>query len=138
MTTSDSSPVSLDASAAIRAARATSNQAIAERDADRVVACMMSDVTVAVAHGPRLNGREASRAAFAAQFAERSFMGYVREPDEVVIHDPATQATERGRWLGRWKQGMGEQVMRGTYVAEWRHTALGWFIQSEVFVPGDL
>lgn len=133
----DPSPVFKSASAAIRAVRATSNQAIAARDADRVVACMMSDVTVAVAHGPRLNGREASRAAFAAQFAERSFMGYVREPHEVAIHDPPTQATEHGRWLGRWKQGMGEQVMRGTYVAEWAHTALGWFIQSEVYAPGD-
>jgi ketosteroid isomerase-like protein len=134
---SDPSPVARSAERAIRATRAASNQAIATRDADRVVACMMSDVTVAVAHGPQLNGREASRVAFAAQFAERTFMGYVREPHEIVIHDNPTQATERGRWLGRWTQGIGEQVMRGTYVAEWAHTALGWFIQSEVYTPGD-
>jgi len=142
MTTSPDQPSSESSASAtirtaIRAVRAVSNQAIAARDADRVVACMMHDVTVAVAHGPRLNGREASRAAFAAQFAERTFMGYVREPHEIVIHDPLTQATERGRWLGRWKQGVGEHVMRGTYVAEWRHTALGWFIQAELFTPSD-
>jgi ketosteroid isomerase-like protein len=132
----DPSPASLGAIAAIRAVRATSNQAIGARDADRVVACMMSDVTVAVAHGPQLTGRESSRAAFAAQFSERTFVGYVREPSDIAIHEPPTRATERGRWLGRWKQGAGEHVMRGTYVAEWCHTALGWFIQSEVFTPG--
>ena len=121
---------------AVREARAASNAAIVERDADRVVACMMHDVTVAVAHGPTLLGREASRAAFAAQFAERTFKGYVREPNEIVVHNPPTRATERGCWLGRWQHGVGEQVMRGTYVAEWSYTALGWFIQSEQFTPG--
>lgn len=123
--------------AAIRARRTASNQAIAARDAEQVVACMMSDVSVSVARGPLLSGREASHAAFAAQFAERAFMGYVREPDAIVVHDPPTTATERGRWIGRWRQGRAERVMRGTYQAEWRHTELGWFIQSEVFSPGD-
>ncbi|MEQ1691166.1 MAG: nuclear transport factor 2 family protein [Gemmatimonas sp.] len=120
---------------AIRERRTASNRAIAARDADGVVACMMPDVTVSVANGPVLNGRDASRAAFAAQFAERSFVGYVRDAADVVLHGPPTQATERGRWIGRWRHGKVEQVMQGTYLAEWRLTALGWFIQSEVFVP---
>jgi ketosteroid isomerase-like protein len=122
---------------AIRERRTASNQAIAARDADRVVACMMPDVTVSVANGPVLAGREASRAAFAAQFAERTFAGYLREVVDIVLLDPPTQATERGRWTGRWRQGKAEQVMRGTYQAEWRLTGLGWFIQSEVFVPAE-
>ena len=120
---------------AIRAVRATSNQAIAARDADRVVACMMEDVTVSVARGSVLVGREASRSAFVEQFAERTFLGYVREAEDVVIHDPPTRATERGRWTGRWRHGNSERAMRGTYQAEWRHSELGWFIQSEVFIP---
>ena len=58
MTTSPDQPSSESSASAtirtaIRAVRAVSNQAIAARDADRVVACMMHDVTVAVAHGPR-------------------------------------------------------------------------------------
>lgn len=117
--------------------RAASNQAIAARDVDRVVACLMPDVTVSVARGPVLVGRDASRAAFSEQFADRAFVGYVREADHVVVNDPPTSATERGRWTGRWGRGIGEHVMRGTYVAEWRHTELGWFIHSEVFVPHD-
>ena len=126
-----------DGDAAIRAQRTASNLAIAERDADRVVACMLSDVTVAVALGPVLTGREASRAAFAAQFAERTFAGYVREAHDVIVHDPPMHATERGRWIGRWRQSSGERVMQGTYQAEWRYTSLGWFIQSEKFTSDD-
>ncbi len=131
------SPGSSRIAAAIRAQRTASNQAIAARDAERVVASMMSDVSISVARGPVLSGREASRAAFAAQFAEHAFVGYVREPDDIVVHDPPTTATERGRWTGRWRQGSVDRVLRGTYQAEWRSTELGWFIQSEVFTPGD-
>ena len=52
---------------AIRAVRAASNAAIAARDAERVVACMMEDVTVSVARGPLLKGREAKRVAFQSE-----------------------------------------------------------------------
>ena len=122
--------------AAIRARRAESNSAIAAQDVDRVVSLMLLDISVSVAGGPVLVGRDASRAAFAEQFADRTFRGYVRDPQDIIVHDPATRASERGRWTGRWRSGIGEQVMRGTYLAEWRHTELGWFIQSEVFVSG--
>jgi ketosteroid isomerase-like protein len=118
---------------AIRAVRAASNAAIAARDADRVVACMLEDVTVSVARGAVLEGREASRAAFVEQFADRAFVGYVREATDIVMDASPTRATERGRWTGRWRRGAVEQLMRGTYEAEWRHTEFGWFIQSEVF-----
>lgn len=121
---------------AIRFTRAASNAAIAARDAERVVACMLEDVTVSVARGPVLKGREASRVAFAEQFADRAFAGYLREPTDIVIEPSSpTRATERGRWTGRWRRGASEETMRGTYVAEWRLTELGWFIQSEVFTP---
>lgn len=120
---------------AIRAVRAASNAAIAARDADYVVACMLDDVTVSVARGPVLQGREASRKAFAEQFAERAFSGYVREPTDIAIDATGLRATERGNWTGRWHHGLREETMRGTYVAEWRHTGFGWFIQSEVFTP---
>ena len=121
---------------AIRAVRAASNAAIAARDSDCVVACMLEDVTVSVAGGPVLQGREASRVAFAEQFADRRFVGYVREATDIVV-DAGTRATERGRWAGRWLHGKVEQVMRGTYEAVWRHTELGWFIESEVFTSSN-
>ena len=121
---------------AIRARRAMSNIAIAERDLDAIAATMCADVTVAVAGGPTLKGRDASRAAFAEQFADKGFRGYVREPDEVVADDatPVTHATERGRWTGRWQQGWRTETMRGTYEARWRLEQGEWRIASEVFV----
>ena len=120
----------------IRSVRAASNAAIAARDASLVVSCMLEDVTVSVARGPVLKGRDASRAAFAEQFADRAFAGYVREPTDIVVDAASpTRATERGRWTGRWRRGVTQETMRGTYVAEWRLTEFGWFIQSEVFTP---
>jgi ketosteroid isomerase-like protein len=125
-----------DHAASIRARRAQSNAAIARRSADETVAVMMDDVSVAVAGGPTLRGREASRAAFTEQFADPAFHGYVRAPERITLADPPVQATEMGRWSGQWGTGLRAQEMRGTYVAQWTHTALGWFIQSEVFVSG--
>lgn len=119
---------------AIRARRAQSNAAIAARSAAATVAVMMDDVTVAVAGGPTLTGREASRVAFAEQFADPAFGGYVREPEQISLGDSPGQAIEMGRWSGKWGRGLRAQEMRGTYVAQWTCTALGWFIQSEVFV----
>lgn len=120
----------------IRAQRATSNLAIAERDLDTIVACMCEDVSVAVAGGPTLTGCAANRAAFAEQFADRAFRGYVRDPEEIVVHDPPTAATERGRWVGRWQHGWRTESMRGTYVAQWRLEGAVWRIASEAFLPG--
>lgn len=127
-----------DHAAAIRARRAQSNAAIAARNAQQVVSLMLDDVTVAVAGGTQLDGRDASRIAFAEQFADRTFRGYVREAVTVTLHDPPAQATELGRWVGRWDGGGRREEMRGSYVAQWRHTALGWFLQSEIFVTDGI
>ncbi len=125
--------VMIDPTHTIRARRADSNAAIAARDLERVVAIMAPDISVTVAGGPILIGREASRSAFAAQFAERDFRGYVRSPDVITMHDPATRATERGRWVGRWQAGARVREMDGGYSAIWILTDAGWCLESEVF-----
>ena len=123
-----------DPAALIRDQRARSNAAIAARDADGVVALMHPDVTVAVAGGPTLTGRDASRVAFAQQFADRSFRGYVREPEQVTPADPPVRASERGQWVGRWHDKGTTHEMRGVYTAEWMLTDAGWMIRAERFV----
>ena len=120
----------------IRARRAQSNRAIADRDADRVVSFLLPDVTVAVAGGPKLVGRDASHAAFAEQFADKSFRGYVRDTGLVIVRETPLAATERGQWTGRWSTRTGLQDMEGTYTAEWCYTPMGWLIQSEVSLEG--
>lgn len=117
----------------IHARRAASNAAIAARDAHAVAAIMSPDVTVAVAGGPLLIGRDAQRQAFEEQFADRAFRGYLRTPDSIVVHDGSALATELGAWVGTWLQGFRTQEMRGSYVAEWRSVDGEWFLYSEVF-----
>jgi ketosteroid isomerase-like protein len=120
-------------SALIRALRAQSNQAIAAHDADRTVSFMAPDVVVGVAGGPTLKGRDASRAAFAEQFADRAFVTYERTIEQVTLPDPM-RATECGRWVGRWRLKTGLHEQEGSYVAEWRFSEMGWLIYSETFV----
>ena len=114
--------------------RARSNRAIAARDAEGVMSCMLPEVKVAVAGGPTLVGPDASRDAFAAQFADPAFRGYVRTPDTVTVQQGPLRAIELGHWVGRWHTRQGLHEMRGTYTAEWRHTAMGWLLLSETFI----
>lgn len=123
-----------DHDAAIRARRAQSNAAIAARDAAATVSFMAPDVTVAVAGGPVLSGREVSRRAFAQQMAEPGFRGYVRTPVSVEVAPDGATATERGTWVGSWQVGLRLERQRGSYVAEWRRAGGAWCIASEIFV----
>ena len=119
--------------AQIRALREQSNSAIAAHDADRTVSFMAPDIVVGVAGGPTLTGLDASRAAFAEQFADKAFVTYVRTTEQVTLADPM-RATERGRWVGRWRLKSGMHEQGGSYVAEWRFSEMGWLIYSEVFL----
>ncbi len=74
---------------------------------------------------------------FAEQFSDRAFRGYVPTSEEIIVQDPPTRGVDRGRWVGRWRNGIGEQVMVGTYRAEWCFTDWGWMTQSEHFEQRD-
>ena len=117
----------------IRVLREQSNQAIAAHDADRTVSFRAPDIAVGVAGGPTLTGRDASRAAFAEQFADTAFVTYVRTIEQVMMVNPL-RATERGRWVGRWRLKSGMHEQGGSYVAEWRFSEMGWLIHSETFI----
>jgi ketosteroid isomerase-like protein len=130
--------VSIDHGTQIRALRAESNAAIGARDVEAVVALMVEQITVSVAGGPTLVGRDASRVAFVEQFADPAFRGYVREPSTITVHDPPITATEQGRWVGRWQRGLRREELRGVYAAVWNRSDAGarWQLASEVFVSG--
>lgn len=120
----------------IRRLREQSNAAIAARDVERVVSFMSPDVVVAVAAGPTLTGIDASRQAFAEQFADRAFGGYVRTPADVTLLQAPVRAVERGRWTGRWHTKTGIHEQGGAYVAEWQPGSMGWMIVSERYASG--
>ena len=122
----------------IRDRRAESNAAIAARDADAVVTGMSPDITVAVAGGPLLIGRDAQRRAFAEQFADRAFRGYVRTPDVITLRDEDSLARETGRWVGSWQYPRYREEMRGEYTAEWRLMDGNWMLQSEIYTTSGV
>ena len=87
-------------------------------------------------HDQAIRARRAeSNAAIAAQDVDRVIAVMLPEVSVSVAGGP--MLTERGRWTGRWRSSAGEEVMRGNYIAEWRHTDMGWFIESEVFVSTE-
>lgn len=120
-----------NASAEIARVREQSNAAIAARDATWVVSYMADTIRVRVAGGPELIGRDANATAFAEQFADAAFAGYVRTPLLIDVDAVGATASERGTWLGRWRTKTGMHEQRGHYTAEWERTPFGWHIVSE-------
>ena len=90
----------------------------------------VADVKRIVGDGGLILGVEDVVSAFAAQFAERDFIDYVRQTVDVEIDAAGGRAAERGRWTGRWT----DREMSGTYLAVWRKATGQWVIESELYV----
>lgn len=120
----------IDEAAAIRAARADQNQAIAARDLDRVAALWVDDVQVTAGLGFTLRGREAYRHAFLSD----STMVYRREPENVQVSSNWSIAWESGVWTARRSNQPGPTLLRGRYSAQWFKQDGRWRIRSELFV----
>ena len=95
----------------------------------------MTDVTVVISTGATTSGREANRASFAAQFASRPDVVYVRTPAEIEVMKSWDVASERGTWTGQWTQADGVTKIGGNYLAQWRKVDGAWLLQGELFVP---
>lgn len=115
---------------AVRARRKLTNKLIAAHEAARLRPFFAPDVKLIVGDGELILGAEAVIQAFAAQFADPTFIDYVREPATVEPDATAGRAAEHGRWTGRWKG----REMGGTYLAVWRKVTGQWVIESELYV----
>lgn len=123
------------AAAGIRGLRARSNAAIARRDAHAVSAIMVDDIVITGGNGgPLTLGRDRSEASFATQFADTTFLGYVRTPTCIEVGTARPVAAETGRWVGRWRAPDGIRELRGTYLAMWRRDDGAWRLRSELYV----
>lgn len=120
--------------AEIRALRAQSNRAIAAHDVAAFGQTMLVDVEVTRGSGVHVSGRDSVLASLAAQFTDKAFLEYVREPDSIQVSRVNPLVAEHGHWTGRWRRPDGIQTVRGTYLAMWRRTDAGWKIRSELFV----
>ena len=117
--------------AAVRAARAAQNSAIAQHDLDRAATFWTEDVVIRSALGRVIQGRANYRAVMSADSATV----YHREPDRVDVsgNDRWPLAFESGTWTGRGARD-GRPLIRGRYAAQWVKHDGRWLIRGEVFV----
>jgi ketosteroid isomerase-like protein len=115
--------------AAIRAARAGQNQAIAAGDAERIASYWTDDVTVRSGLGASVSGRAEYR-----QKIGSTGLIYVRTPSTIEVSDHWPLAFESGNWTAQRGGVSGPEVMGGRYSAQWVKRDGRWLIRSEVFV----
>ncbi len=120
--------------AAIKSARAQSNQAIMNRDLAGFGQTMLPEIEVTRGSGSHVTGRDSVLASVAGQFSDPNFLGYVRQTDRIQVSRVGQLAAEHGHWTGRFRRPDGIQVITGVYLSMWRKTAEGWKIRSELFV----
>jgi ketosteroid isomerase-like protein len=125
------SAATADEAAAVRAARAAQNAAIASRDFDRMASYWTDSVTLTAGLGTILRGRTAYRSAFEHDDA----FTYERTPQQVEVSKNWPLAWEQGTWTGRGTGG-GNAVpaLGGSYAAQWVKVDGRWLIRSELFV----
>lgn len=118
----------------IRALRDQSNAAIAARDLDGVMASVGARTVMVEGGGGVMTGRAAIRAAWKAQFADPSWIAYVRTPDEIRVAQAGDRAAESGDWLGRFRVGASEGRLSGRYFVHWVLNGGEWRVLAETYV----
>jgi ketosteroid isomerase-like protein len=120
--------------AAIRAARASQNRALAAHDLDAIATTWSIDYVGLSSTNTRVLGRDAKREDFAKQFAARPNLLFVRTPTSITVNTVWAQAGESGRWSGQWTLDEGTTRVGGVYFAKWQKEDGVWRILAETFV----
>lgn len=122
--------------ALIRAARASSNRAIAAHDVAGALAVLDDGFHAAISSGAFRTSRDEMGRAFAERFDAFPDAVYVRTPVTVEVATNGAVAAEAGEWVGSWTTEQGPFRTGGRYAAHWRKAADGrWLIRAELFVP---
>ncbi len=119
------------AETAIRARRKLTNKLIAGHEAARLKPFLDPNATLIAGDGSLLLGAEAIVQAFAAQFADPTFVAYVRTTQTVEVDSAGERAAEHGAWVGTWR---GAPPMSGTYLAVWKRVVGQWVLEAELYV----
>ena len=123
--------------AAVRAARARSNAAIAARDTATLVALVSPSYHSVTSRNAHTNGRDGALVSWRQQFGAHADVSYVRTPGSVRVFAPWQMAEEVGTWVGRWREADGAVAIRGSYTAKWRRIDGQWLLEAEVFTPSS-
>jgi len=124
----------IQAEDAIRARRKLTNKLIASKEAARLRPFFDPGVILIAGDGSRMVGAGEVIDAFASQFREAGFGGYVRETETVELDSAGQRASESGRWTAAWTSAGSPQTMHGTYLACWRKATGQWVIESELYI----
>ena len=124
-----------EASAAIRAARASINEAIARREPEAIGAFFLPSYHVVTARSMQRNGKEDSVRSWAEMFARDCSVAHEGVPDEIHVNEDWGMAEEHGCWTGMLTANDGPIEIAGCYAAKWQSTAEGWMLQAEIFTP---
>jgi uncharacterized protein (TIGR02246 family) len=119
---------------AIRALRATSNQAISDHDMARFTPVFADDAVFVWSNGTSAVGKAALQQFFARDFADPAFIRYVRTPARVTVAANGVRAVEHGTWTALKKNADGETRYGGDYAAHWMKTPQGWRVKGELYV----
>ena len=123
-----------DEEAAIRAARASQNRAIAAHDLDAIATTWSMDYVGLSSTNVRVLGRNAKRDDFAKQFAARPNLVWVRTAVSVIVNTAWAHAGESGQWTGEWTVEGETTRVGGIYFAKWQKEDGVWRILGETFV----
>jgi len=119
----------------IKSVREFSNQSIANRDTTGIVSTLTPDFHAITSRNAEVTGSHSMAKKFAEEFQLRPDVSYVRTPLQVRIFQPWNSASERGKWVGTWKDVDGTIEVSGIYYAKWVRINGKWLIRAEIFTP---
>jgi ketosteroid isomerase-like protein len=123
----------LPAAEEVRAARAVSNKAWAERDLAAYTATITDDFTITTGSSVAYT-HDSFLALLQQDFPDPTGRRCLRTPETIEISTSNPLAAEHGHWRCTSRQADGELVATGTYLAVWRREAGVWKTRSELFV----
>lgn len=120
--------------AAVRAARRWYNAAMLRADADGIMALYTPDFHAIFGRGTHIEGVDAARADWEADFRTTGPAACNRQTDSVTVNEAWGLAHERGHWTCRNAVNGGVSTPSGVYFAKWeRDVTARWRVQAEVY-----
>jgi ketosteroid isomerase-like protein len=122
--------------AEIRILRARHNAALATPEMDGAMAIVARDAVLVAGNGEALRNAAEIRKAWRGEFANPSYVRYVRTPETIELAAPPEheRAAEVGFWEGISRGAIGDVRLFGRYLAHWIKTPQGWRVIADVYV----
>lgn len=117
----------------IREIRATSNEAILNRDTDTLRTTWWPDLYVASSGGAQITSGNQMANAFAGRFQDPEFRYFRRTAEIVTVSPQGDLAFEIGHWVGVSNRSGTQVEIGGPYSAQWQLKDSEWRIQAELY-----